>query len=232
MATDEKAELSRRDHWAMAKTEFLDITRPKPRLSVLALKYDLDLQSLMQAALNQKWEEIRSQSEAMALVSVTPETRVAVVKQVDTMVLNGVRTIAESAFRTYAGLMQQIEEMEVETKEEAAAAEADEDDDEMPTKGRRKTRKPRKPTIGQKLGMLNNLTDGVTKFANSIRELGWVCNPETVKGSGGDALSKALNITPPTLAPESAGVPPPIPSEPVKALAAPVPQLPDSPPIA
>ena len=187
----------------------------------------------MQAALNQRWEELRSQSEAVALVSVTPETRVAVVKQVDTMVLNGVRTIAESAFRTYAGLMQQIETMETETQEEAAAAEADEDDDEMPTKGRKKTRKPRKPTIGAKLSMLNNLTDGVTKFANSIRELGWVCNPETVKGNGGDALSKALNVTPTTLAPDSAGVPPPIPSEPVKALAAPsAPQLPDSPPIA
>ena len=227
MATDEKAELSRRDHWAMAKTEFLDITKAKPRLSVLALKYDLDLQSLMQAAINQRWEELRSQSEAIALVSVTPETRVAVVKQVDTMVLNGVRTIAESAFRTYAGLMQQIETMETETQEEAAAAEADEDD-----VGRKKTRKPRKPTIGAKLSMLNNLTDGVTKFANSIRELGWVCNPETIKGNGGDALSKALNVTPTTLAPDSAGVPPPIPTEPVKALAAPsVPQLPDSPPI-
>ena len=224
MATDEKAELSRRDHWAMAKTEFLDITKPKPRLSVLALTYDLDLQSLMQAAINQRWEELRSQSEAIALVSVTPETRVAVVKQVDTMVLNGVRTIAESAFRTYAGLMQQIEEMEVETKEEAAAAEADEDDDEMPTKGRRKTRKPRKPTVGQKLGMLNNLTDGVTRFANQIRELGWVCNPETVKGSGGDALSKALNITPTTLAPDSAGVPPPLQLDVKKVLA--LPELP------
>ena len=226
MSTD-KQELQRGDLWAMAKAEFLDITRPKPRLSVLALKYDLDLGRLMQAALNQRWEELRSKSETVALVTVTPETRAAVVKQVDTVILNGMRTVAESAFRTYATLMAQIEEMETENPDDSAATD---DPEELPTP--KKPKRSRKPTVGQKLAMVNNLTDGVARFANQIRELGWVCNPEVV-AAGGDALSKALNITPTTLAPESAGIPPPLAEPPVqKALVnSTIPALPDSPPI-
>lgn len=195
-APEERVVLSRSSAWDAAKAEFLDPSRPKPRFSVLAMKYEIDVASLMRASINGDWEKLRNQAETQAIIQVTPEARAGVLQQLDTIIVGSMREAAQEAGAAYVDAIRRVRNMEI--------AEDDEDDDEP----KRRKGKPKKYSLSQQANLLNTLTTGISDFAKAVKELGWSLNPNTEPGKGGDVLKNAINVTavPPTDTPP----PPPI----------------------
>ena len=202
------SECTPKEIWAAAKTEFLDIARPRVSLSCIAIKYKLNMETLLRMANQQGWERLRANSEVAATLAVNPETRAAVVRQVDTAILRTARQIADTAGNAYLSMLEQISGMDVSD----GPAEAVEE--EVPGKGKH-TKPKLKPGLGLKLDLLNRLTEGYGKFAKAMHEIGYTLTPgETEKASA--QLQEAIPVLPPPpleLPPldETAALPPPPP---------------------
>lgn len=213
-APEERVVLSRSSAWDAAKAEFLDPSRPKPRFSVLAMKYEIDVASLMRASVNGDWEKLRNQAETQAIIQVTPEARAGVLQQLDTIIVKTMREAAQEAGAAYVEAIRRVRNLEIEEDEE--------DDDEPRAK-----RKAKKYSLNAQANLLNTLTEGISNFSKAVKDLGWSLNPETdVKG--GDVLKNVINVTsvPSTDTPP----PPPIPQpEPKKIQSADVPPPPPPP---
>ena len=188
--------------WAAAKTEYLDISRPKPKMAALALKYGCDIRALMKTCIAQEWDMVRSNAESAAILSVNPETRVAVVKQVDTILLRTAEQVARSAGNAYMELVEEVRNLQTDDGEEVP-------EEESPDGPRGKNqKKPKgKPTLFAKIAMLNSLTEGFGTFSEQMHKIGWVITPEATPTTD-QALKKALNVT--QIAPPADIPPPPI----------------------
>ena len=183
------SECTPKEIWAAAKTEFLDISRPRVTLSSIAIKYKLNMETLLRMANQQGWERLRANSEAAATLAVNPETRAAVVRQVDTAILRTARQIADTAGNAYLSMLEQISGMDVSD----GPAEAVEEEDSG--KGKR-TRPKLKPGIGMKLDLLNRLTEGYGKFAKAMHEIGYTLTPESTEKASAQ-LQEAIPVLPP-----------------------------------
>lgn len=213
---EDKQILSKSSAWESAKAEFLDPSRPKPRYSVLALKYGIDVASLMRASVQNDWDALRSKAETAAILQVTPEARAGVLHQLDTIIVGSMREAAQEAGAAYVEAIRRVRNLEIE-----------EDEDDLDEPRKKAKGKPKKYSLNQQANLLNTLTTGISDFAKAVKELGWSLNPETdVKG--GDVLKNAINVTsvPSTDTPP----PPPIPQpEPKKIQSADVPPPPPPP---
>lgn len=193
--------LDKSSAWTAAKVEYLDVSRPKPKMATLALKYGCDIRSLMKTCISQDWDMIRSNAETAAILSVNPETRVAVVKQVDTILLRTAEQVARSAGNAYMELVEEVRGLETDSGDEVP-------EEESPDGPRgKKPKKPKgKPTLFAKIAMLNALTEGFGTFSEQMHKIGWVITPE-VAPTADQALKKALNVS--QIAPPSDIPPPP-----------------------
>lgn len=196
---EETTILSKASAWDAAKAEFLDPSRPKPRYSVLALKYGIDVAALMRTSVAHDWEALRNKAETQAIIQVTPEARAGVLQQLDTIIVKTMREAAQEAGAAYVEAIRRVRNLEIEEDEE--------DDDEPQTKRKGKAKKY---SLNAQANLLNTLTEGISNFSKAVKDLGWSLNPET-EGKGGDVLKNAINVTavPSTDTPP----PPPIPQQ-------------------
>lgn len=193
---EETTILSKASAWDAAKAEYLDPSRPKPRYSVLALKYNIDVASLMRTSVANDWDSLRSKAETAAIIQVTPEARAGVLQQLDTIIVKTMREAAQEAGSAYVEAIRRVRNLEIEEEEE-------EDDDEPRKKRKGKTKKY---SLNAQANLLNTLTEGISNFSKAVKDLGWSLNPET-EVKGGDVLKNAINVT----AVPSADTPPPPP---------------------
>ena len=196
---EETTILSKASAWDAAKAEFLDPSRPKPRYSVLALKYGIDVAALMRTSVAHDWEALRNKAETQAIIQVTPEARAGVLQQLDTIIVKTMREAAQEAGAAYVEAIRRVRNLEIEEDEE--------DDDEPRAKRKGKAKKY---SLNAQANLLNTLTEGISNFSKAVKDLGWSLNPET-EGKGGDVLKNAINVTavPSTDTPP----PPPIPQQ-------------------
>lgn len=196
---EETTILSKASAWDAAKAEFLDPARPKPRYSVLALKYGIDVAALMRTSVANDWEALRNKAETQAIIQVTPEARAGVLQQLDTIIVKTMREAAQEAGAAYVEAIRRVRNLEIEEDEE--------DDDEPRAKRKGKAKKY---SLNAQANLLNTLTEGISNFSKAVKDLGWSLNPET-EGKGGDVLKNAINVTavPSTDTPP----PPPIPQQ-------------------
>ena len=180
---EETTILSKASAWDAAKAEFLDPSRPKPRYSVLALKYGIDVAALMRTSVANDWEALRNKAETQAIIQVTPEARAGVLQQLDTIIVKTMREAAQEAGAAYVEAIRRVRNLEIEEDEE--------DDDEPRTKRKGKAKKY---SLNAQANLLNTLTEGISNFSKAVKDLGWSLNPET-EGKGGDVLKNAINVT-------------------------------------
>ena len=192
---EETTILSKSSAWDAAKAEYLDPSRPKPRYSVLALKYNIDVASLMRTSVANDWDSLRSKAETAAIIQVTPEARAGVLQQLDTIIVKTMREAAQEAGAAYVEAIRRVRNLEIEEDEE--------DDDEPRAKRKGKAKKY---SLNAQANLLNTLTEGISNFSKAVKDLGWSLNPET-EVKGGDVLKNAINVT----AVPSADTPPPPP---------------------
>lgn len=206
------SDLTNSELWAAAKTEFLDVSKPRPKMAALAIKYRLNLEHLIKCSVQQGWERTRAQAEVAAALVVTPETRVAVVQQVDTALLRTAVRVANEAGDLYLEMLAQIRA--IDTDQSTPAEVIEETDAET---GKKRTKPKLKPSLNSKLALLNTLTAGFGSFAQRMHELGYVITPETAD-QGSEQLKKAVPVLaasqppPPPLTLTAQPPPPPPPS--------------------
>ena len=172
--------LTRGDAWASAKAEYLDITRPRPRITYLALKYDIDAASLVKSSINGKWDELRTKQEALAAQSVTPEDRAKIIKAVDGATLAGINHVVQIGFAALATEMDALAKIEVSEK--------------VDEKG-----KVRGYSRRQKIAEIRDIMETATAAATALHAIGMSLTPalEGPTGKGlGEALKEAINVTP------------------------------------
>lgn len=196
---EETTILSKASAWDAAKAEFLDPSRPKPRYSVLALKYGIDVAALMRTSVANDWEALRSKAETQAIIQVTPEARAGVLQQLDTIIVKTMREAAQEAGAAYVEAIRRVRNLEIEEDEE--------DDDEPRAKRKGKAKKY---SLNAQANLLNTLTEGISNFSKAVKDLGWSLNPET-EGKGGDVLKNAINVT--SVPSADTPPPPPIPQQ-------------------
>lgn len=194
MASDKLA--SRGEIWEAAKTDYLDISQPKPTFADIARKYHINIEQLMRCAVHQGWDDLRAKAEAAGYLAVTPEARSAVVKQVDTQLLSTAAKVCDEAGATFLDMLRQVRAMDTET----IPGEDGEEYSEVDTKTKKMTRKSRpklKPSLSSKISMLNSLLSGFGAFAKDMHAIGYLVHPEAPAASG-ESLAKAIPISAPT----------------------------------
>ena len=171
--------LTRGDAWASAKAEYLDITRPRPRITALALKYDIDAASLIKSSHNQGWDELRSKQEALAAQSVSPEDRAKIIKAVDGATLAGINHVVQIGFAALATEMDALAKIEVSEK--------------VDEKG-----KVRGYSRRQKISEIRDIMETATAAATALHAIGMSLTPaiDGPTGGLGEALKEAINVTP------------------------------------
>ena len=181
---------------ALAQTEYLDVSRPKPRISILALKFDLSPSYLMRMSIKQDWDGLRNKAEAQAAMQVTPEVRKAVVAKIDGVILRSAEGVASKVLDTYSQLIDEIAALKTEGSEEAVVEDADLAAAAPAVKnGKKKAVKtPKRPSLSSKISMLNDATSGINAFMSSFRELGLTLNPTPADVQGGSQLKTAIPI--------------------------------------
>lgn len=171
--------LTRGDAWASAKAEYLDITRPRPRVTYLALKYDIDAASLVKSSINGKWDELRTKQEALAAQSVSPEDRAKIIKAVDGATLAGINHVVQIGFAALATEMDALSKIEVSEK--------------VDEKG-----KVRGYSRRQKIAEIRDIMETATAAATALHAIGMSLTPaiDGQTGGLGDVLKEAINVTP------------------------------------
>lgn len=198
---------------ALAQTEYLDVSRPKPRISILALKYDLSPSYLMRMSIKQDWDGLRNKAETQAALQVTPEVRRAVVGKIDGVILRNADGIASKVLDAYSRLIDEVAELKTEGSEEAVIEDADlaiATPASTKREGSKAPKGPKRPSLSSKISMLNDATSGISTFMKAFQELGLTLNPEPEKVAGG-TLKNAIPVngcSTPAIPPPPIEVPP------------------------
>ena len=207
---------------ALAQTDYLDVSRPKPRISILALKYDLSPSYLMRMSIKQDWDGLRNKAETNAALQVTPEVRKAVVCKIDGVILRSAEGIASKVLDVYSRLIDEVAEIKTEGSEEAAIDDAELTLAAAPKgkKGKKEPKGPKRPSLSSKIAMLNEATSGINEFMKSFRDLGLTLIPDNQPDKSGGQLKTAIPI---------GGTTPAIPPPPIDPVETPVAQVEASP---
>ena len=162
-----------------AKLDYLDLDRKKPDFGRLAQRHGVDVAVLMQQATRENWDSLRAAALAQRDLGASG-LRLEAVQRVDRAIVGQIEEVARVAGEAYLGLITQIAALP--TDEAASEPEANE---------KLKTRI--KPALLIKVQSLNAVTEGFSKFALSLRDLGMVLVPEkTLPESGGAAGNGSL----------------------------------------
>ena len=202
--------LGKRAAYDAAKRDFFDLDREKPELIKLAKRHGVDIVALMQQSTRENWDSLRAAALAQRDLGASG-LRLEAVQRVDRALVGQIDAVAQVAGRAYIDLIEQIAAMPTD---DVPTDDAPTDDAPEPgsrhekhnTKNEKlktqsfKTRKgPRiKPLLLVKVNALNEATEGFSKFALSLRDLGMVLVPEKTQPESGGAVGNG-SLPPGTL---------------------------------
>lgn len=228
-----------------AKIEYMDLDRKKPDFGRLAQKHGVDVAVLMQQATRENWDSLRAAALAQRDLGASG-LRLEAVQRVDRAIVGQIEEVAQVAGRAYLDLITQIAALPTDDGLAPApepGSRPEEPDMEEPKNEKLKTQSfktskgPRvKPLLLIKIGALNEVTEGFSKFAMSLRDLGMVLVPEKSQPESGTpgngslppgtliqinqmlagAVPQLKNVTPVDVPPPPPPPPPPAPPPPVQ----------------
>ena len=192
--------LGKRAAYDAAKRDFFDLDREKPELIKLAKRHGVDIVALMQQSTRENWDSLRAAAIAQRDLGASG-LRLEAVQRVDRALVGQIDAVAQVAGRAYIDLIEQIAAMptdDVPTDGEPAPGSRHEEhntkNEKLKTQSFKTSKGPRiKPLLLVKVNALNEATEGFSKFALSLRDLGMVLVPEkTQPESGGAAGNGSL----------------------------------------
>ena len=173
-----------------AKRDFFDLDREKPELIKLAKRDGVDIVALMQQSTRENWDSLRAAALAQRDLGASG-LRLEAVQRVDRVLVGQIESVAQVAGRAYIELIEQISAMPTD---EAPEQEPNPKNEKLKTQAFKTREGPRiKPLLLVKVAALNEATEGFSKLALSLRDLGMVLVPEkTQPESGGAAGNGSL----------------------------------------
>ena len=173
-----------------AKRDFFDLDREKPELIKLAKRHGVDIVALMQQSTRENWDSLRAAALAQRDLGASG-LRLEAVQRVDRALVGQIESVAQVAGRAYIELIEQISAMPTD--------EAPEPNEKLKTQAFKTREGPRiKPLLLVKVAALNEATEGFSKLALSLRDLGMVLVPEKTQPESGGATGNG-SLPPGTL---------------------------------
>ena len=191
--------LGKRAAYDAAKRDFFDLDREKPELIKLAKRHGVDIVALMQQSTRENWDSLRAAAIAQRDLGASG-LRLEAVQRVDRALVGQIDAVAQVAGRAYIDLIEQIAAMptdDVPTDGEPAPGSRHEEhntkNEKLKTQSFKTSKGPRiKPLLLVKVNALNEATEGFSKFALSLRDLGMVLVPEKTQPESGGAGDGSL----------------------------------------
>ena len=191
--------LGKRAAYDAAKRDFFDLDREKPELIKLAKRHGVDIVALMQQSTRENWDSLRAAAIAQRDLGASG-LRLEAVQRVDRALVGQIDAVAQVAGRAYIDLIEQIAAMptdDVPTDGEPGAGSRHEEhntkNEKLKTQSFKTSKGPRiKPLLLVKVNALNEATEGFSKFALSLRDLGMVLVPEKTQPESGGAGDGSL----------------------------------------
>ena len=185
--------LGKRAAYDAAKRDFFDLDREKPELIKLAKRHGVDIVALMQQSTRENWDSLRAAALAQRELGASG-LRLEAVQRVDRALVGQIEEVAQVAGRAYIDLIEQIAAMPTDDVPTDDATTPGSKNEKLKTQSFKTREGPRiKPLLLVKVNALNEATEGFSKFALSLRDLGMVLVPEkTQPESGGAAGNGSL----------------------------------------
>lgn len=184
-----------------AKRDFFDLDREKPELIKLAKRHGVDIVALMQQSTRENWDSLRAAALAQRDLGASG-MRLEAVQRVDRVLVGQIESVAQVAGRAYIELIEQISAMPTDEPESGSRPEEpdmEEPNEKLKTQSFKTKRGPRiKPLLLVKVAALNEATEGFSKLALSLRDLGMVLVPEKTQPESGGATGNG-SLPPGTL---------------------------------
>lgn len=186
--------LGKRAAYDAAKRDFFDLDREKPELIKLAKRHGVDIVALMQQSTRENWDSLRAAALAQRDLGASG-LRLEAVQRVDRVLVGQIESVAQVAGRAYIELIEQISAMPTD---EAPEQEPN-PNEKLKTQSFKTREGPRiKPLLLVKVAALNEATEGFSKLALSLRDLGMVLVPEKTQPESGGAVGNG-SLPPGTL---------------------------------
>ena len=172
-----------------AKRDFFDLDREKPELTKLAKRHGVDIVALMQQSTRENWDSLRAAALAQRDLGASG-LRLEAVQRVDRVLVGQIESVAQVAGRAYIELIEQISAMPTD---EVPEQEPNPKNEKLKTQSFKTREGPRiKPLLLVKVAALNEATEGFSKLALSLRDLGMVLVPEKTQPESGGAGNGSL----------------------------------------
>ena len=182
----------RRAAYEAAKLDYLDLDRKKPDYGRLAQKHNVDVAVLMQQATRENWDSLRAAALAQRELGASG-LRLEAVQRVDRALVGQIEEVAQVAGRAYIDLIEQIAAMPTDDVPPDGEPEHNTKNEKLKTQSFKTREGPRiKPLLLVKVNALNEATEGFSKFALSLRDLGMVLVPEKTQPESGGAGNGSL----------------------------------------
>ena len=170
-----------------AKRDFFDLDREKPELIKLAKRHGVDIVALMQQSTRENWDSLRAAALAQRDLEASG-LRLEAVQRVDRVLVGQIESVAQVAGRAYIELIEQISAMPTDEAPAPGSRheEHNTENEKLKTQSFKTSKGPRiKPLLLVKVNALNEATEGFSKFALSLRDLGMVLVPEKTQPESG-----------------------------------------------
>ena len=181
--------LGKRAAYDAAKRDFFDLDREKPELIKLAKKHGVDIVALMQQSTRENWDSLRAAALAQRDLGASG-LRLEAVQRVDRALVGQIESVAQVAGRAYIELIEQISAMPTDEPEPESCSRHEEHNtknEKLKTQSFKTREGPRiKPLLLVKVAALNEATEGFSKLALSLRDLGMVLVPEKTQPESGN----------------------------------------------
>ena len=177
----------RRAAYEAAKLDYLDLDRKKPDYGRLAQRHGVDVAVLMQQATRENWDSLRAAALAQRELGASG-LRLEAVQRVDRAIVGQIEDVAHVAGRAYIELIEQIAAMPTDDAPAPGSRHDNTKNEKLKTQSFKTREGPRiKPLLLVKVAALNEATEGFSKFALSLRDLGMVLVPEKTQPESGGA---------------------------------------------
>ena len=184
--------LGKRAAYDAAKRDFFDLVREKPELIKLAKRHGVDIVALMQQSTRENWDSLRAAALAQRDLGASG-LRLEAVQRVDRALVGQIEEVAQVAGRAYIDLIEQIAAMPTDDVPTDGEPEHNTKNEKLKTQSFKTSKGPRiKPLLLVKVNALNEATEGFSKFALSLRDLGMVLVPEKTQPESGGAGNGSL----------------------------------------
>ena len=184
--------LGKRAAYDAAKRDFFDLDREKPELIKLAKRHGVDIVALMQQSTRENWDSLRAAALAQRELGASG-LRLEAVQRVDRALVGQIEEVAQVAGRAYIELIEHIAAMPTDDVPTDDATTPGSKNEKLKTQSFKTSKGPRiKPLLLVKVNALNEATEGFSKFALSLRDLGMVLVPEKTQPESGGAGNGSL----------------------------------------